>query len=416
MRQSQLFTKTLREVPKDEKSINAQLLIRAGFIRKLSAGVYTFLSLGWRVHRKIEEVIREEMDKIGGQEIFMPVLHPKTLWEVTDRWKYPEMFKLKNRKNKDFSLGWTHEEVITPLFKEFVRTYKDLPVYAYQIQDKFRDELRARSGLLRMAEFIMKDLYSFHQDTEDLDKYYDKVKEAYFKIFQRLGIGEMTYLTLASGGAFSKYSHEFQTITPAGEDKIYLCKKCNLGINQEIIKEEKNKCPQCGNSGLKVEKSIEVGNIFKLMDRFSKPVGLTFFDKDGKEKPVLMCSYGIGLGRSMGTIVEIWHDEKGIIWPESVAPFQAHLIQIESDLKIKRAAEKIYQDLQRANIEVLYDDRADKTPGEKFTDADLIGIPYRIVVSTRTISKNCVEIKERKKTQIKLIKINSLNSYFCKIC
>jgi len=408
MKLSQLFTKTLRELPKDEKSINAQLLIRGGFIRKLMAGVYTFLPLGWQVHKKIEEIIREEMNKIGGQEIFMPTLNPRKAWEITNRWKYPEMFKLKSRQNKDYSLGWTHEEIVVPLAKEFLRTHRDLPFYVYQIQNKFRDELRVKSGLLRGVEFMMKDLYSFHRDEKDLDNYYDKVKKAYFKIFKRCGLEKITYLCLASGGTFSQYSHEFQTITPFGEDEIYLCQKCKLAINREIIKREKNKCSQCGNKNLVVKKSIEVGNIFKLMDRFSRPFDLAFINKEGRKKTVLMGCYGIGLGRLMGAIVETSNDEKGIIWPAEVSPYQIHLIQIENNIKIKKFSEKLYQDLQKANIEVLYDDRNNKTAGEKFADADLIGVPYRLVVSERTLIKNRIEIKKRNENRIKLAKIKSI--------
>jgi len=425
MKQSQLFTKTLKEAPKYEMSVNAKLLIRAGFIRKLMAGVYTFLPLGWRTHQKLEKIIKEEINSVGGQEIFMPVLHPKSNWETTNRWQYPEMFKLKNRSDKDFSLGWTHEEIVTPLAKEFISSYKDLPLYIYQIQDKFRDELRVKSGLLRGIEFIMKDLYSFHKDEKDLNDYYEKMKKTYFKILERCGLKKETYLTLASGGAFSKYSHEFQTVTPYGEDEIFLCQKCKLGVNKQIITEEKNKCPQCGNKNLKREKAIEIGNIFKLKDRFSKPFNLTFTDKDGKEKTVFMGCYGIGLGRLMGTIVEVHHDEKGIIWPKEVSPFLAHLIQIENSQKVKKVAEKLYSKmrsiqgycqgqcsyLEKLGIEVLYDDREDKTAGEKFADADLIGIPIRIVISERTLEKNCVEIKERNKKEGKLIKIKDTLKY-----
>ncbi|PIV44879.1 MAG: prolyl-tRNA synthetase [Candidatus Nealsonbacteria bacterium CG02_land_8_20_14_3_00_37_10] len=410
MRQSKLFAKTIREAPKDEKSINAIYLIRGGFIRKLMAGVCTFLPLGWRVHKKIEEIIKEEMNSAGGQEILMPALHPKKNWEITNRWKYPEMLKLKNRSGKDYSLGWTHEEIITPLVKEFINSYKDLPLYIYQIQDKFRDELRAKSGLLRGVEFVMKDLYSFHRDEKDLDNYYEKMKKAYFRIFERCGLKKETFLTLASGGAFSPYSHEFQTVTNFGEDEIYLCRKCRLAVNKEIIEKEKSRCPNCQEKNLEAKKAIEVGNIFKLKDRFSKVFNLVFRDKDGKEKMVLMGCYGIGLSRLMGTIVEVYHDQRGIIWPKEVAPFQVHLIQIENNQKVKRAAEKLYKDLQKMNIEVLFDDR-DKSPGEKFAEADLIGIPHRIVISERTLKKNCVEIKQRDKKEVKLVKIKKLNSY-----
>lgn len=413
MRQSQLFTKTIKERPKDEKSINSQLLIRGGFIDKLMAGVYTFLPLGFLVLKKIENIIQEEMNKIGGQEVLMPALHPKELWQKTDRWPYLEMFKLKNRSGKDFSLGWTHEEIITPLVKKFTFSYKDLPIHVYQIQDKFRDELRTKSGLLRGVEFVMKDLYSFHTSEKDLDKYYEKVKKAYFRIFRRCGLGKQTFLTLASGGTFSRYSHEFQTVTPYGEDTIYLCPKCKLAINKEIIREENYQCSKCKSKKLEIKKAIEAGNIFKLKDKFSKAFNLTFRDKDGKEKLVLMGCYGIGLGRLMGAIVEVHHDEKGIIWPEETSPFQVHLIQIENSQKVKKIAEKLYQNLQKDKIEVLYDDRIEKAPGEKFADADLIGILIRLVISERTLKQNCLEIKKRSEKKTKLVKLNLINSYIC---
>ncbi len=425
MRQSQLFTKIIRETPKDEQSVNAIFLTRAGFIRKLMAGVYTFLPLGWRIYKKIEEIIREEMNSVGGQEILMPVLHPKKNWEITNRWQYPEMFKLKNRGGKDYSLGWTHEEIITPLVKEFISSYKDLPLYVYQIQDKFRDELRAKSGLLRGVEFIMKDLYSFHQDEKDLDAYYEKIKTAYFRIFKRCGLGNQTYLTLASGGTFSKYSHEFQTVTPYGEDTIYICQKCKLAINKEIIDKENYRCPQCRNKELEIKKAIEVGNIFKLKDKFTRVFNFTFKDKDGKEKQVQMGCYGIGLGRLMAAIVEVWNDKNGIIWPKEVAPFQVHLIQIPSPAEsgtkvkkrtkssspIKKVAEKLYKDLQGTGAEVLYDDREDKSAGEKLVNADLIGIPIRLVVSEKTLKQNCVEIKKRSDKKTKLIKLSKLPKF-----
>jgi len=411
MKQSQLFTKTIREAPKDEQSINAGLLIRAGFIRKLMAGVYVFMPLGFLVQKKIEKIIRQAMESAGGQEILMPALHPKKNWETTGRWRYPEMFKLKNRSDKDFSLGWTHEEIITPLAKEFINSYKDLPFYVYQIQDKFRDELRAKSGLLRGAEFLMKDLYSFHADEKDLDDYYEKMQKVYFEIFDKCGLSEKTYLTLASGGSFSKYSHEFQTVTPSGEDEIYLCKKCRLAVNREIIESEKNKCPKCGNKSLSVEKTIETGNIFKLKDKFSKPFNLVFIDKDKKEKPVLMGCYGIGLSRLIGAVVEVNHDSKGIVWPRSIAPFLVHLIQLESSQKVIKAALALYDGFQNQGIEALYDDRQNKTAGEKFADADLIGLPLRIVVSERTLEADSVELKFRKEKDVKLIKIKDLNKF-----
>ena len=416
MRQSQLFTKTLKEAPKDEQSINAQLLIRAGFIDKLMAGVYSFLPLGLLVLEKIEKIIKEEMNNIGGAKVLLPTLHPKEIWQKTNRWQYPEMFKLKSRSGKDLSLGWTHEEIITPLVKKFVKSYKDLPVFVFQIQDKFRDELRSKSGLLRVTEFIMKDLYSFHSNEKGLNNYYEKVKKAYFTIFKRCGLEKYTFLTLSSGGAFSKYSHEFQTITPFGEDEIYLCPKCKIAVNKEIIKEEKYQCPKCKNKKLEIKKAIEVGNIFKLGDRFSKAFNFYFKDKNGKEELVQMGCYGIGLGRLMGAVVEIFNDEKGIIWPKEITPFRVHLIQIENNQKVKKGAEKIYQILNKEKIEVLYDDREDRTPGEKFADCDLIGIPTRIVISERTLKNNSVEVKQRDKNKVKLIKLKQLLKSNYKLC
>jgi len=405
MKQSQLFTKIIKQTPKDEKSINAQLLIRAGFVDKLIAGVYSYLPLGLRVFKRIENIIREEMNDISGQEVFMPILQPKEIWQKTERWPYPEMFKLKNRDEKDFGLGWTYEEVITPLVKKFVKSYKDLPVFVYQIQDKFRDELRAKSGLLRGREFSMKDLYSFHQDEPDLEKYYEKVKKAYFRIFKRCGLSRQTFLTLSSGGAFSEYSHEFQTLTDFGEDEIYLCQKCKIGVNREIIEKEKYQCPKCKSKKLVIKKSIEVGNIFKLKDRFSKAFDFKFRNERGQEKFVAMGCYGIGLSRLLGAIVEVYHDQKGIIWPKEAAPFDVHLISVENNVKIKKTAEKLYQELLKKKIETLYDDREDKSPGEKFAEADLIGIPTRIVISERTLRQNCVEIKKRSEKKTKLIKL-----------
>jgi len=416
MRQSQLFTKTIKEIPRDEKSVNSRLLIKAGFIDKLTAGVYSYLPLGFRVLKKIENIIREEMEKIFGQEVLLPALHPKEIWQRTNRWKYKEMFKLKSQGRKDYSLGWTHEEVITSLVKKFVKSYRDLPVFIFQIQDKFRDELRTKSGLLRTAEFIMKDLYSFHSNDKDLDEYYEKVKKAYFRIFKRCGLEKQTFLTLASGGAFSKYSHEFQTITPFGEDEIYLCQKCKLAVNKEIIREEKYQCPNCKSKKLEIKKAIEVGNIFKLNDRFSRAFNFKFRDSDGKEKYVLMGCYGIGLGRLIGAIVEIYHDEKGIIWPSQVAPFNCHLLALGSskqriERQIERVSERLYQDLQKAAVEVLYDDRKGKSAGEKFAEADLIGIPIRIVVSEGTLEKKCVELKRRKEEKTKLVKLDQIINY-----
>ena len=399
MRQSELFAKTQKQIPKDEEAINAKLLIKAGFIDKTMAGVYTFLPLGWRVFKKIENIIRQEMETLDGQEILMPTLQPKTNWEKTGRWEtYDSLFKFTSFYTKtELVLGPTHEEIISPLMAKFISSYKDLPKYVFQIQNKFRDEPRAKSGLLRGREFFMKDLYSFHKNEANLDEYYEKTKKSYEKIFKMFGLDKLTYLTFASGGTFSKYSHEFQTLTPAGEDTIYICDKCKIAVNEEIINEQ-NACPLCGNKNLRKEKAIETGNIFKLKIKYSQPFGLGYKDEKGDKHDVIMGCYGMGLNRLMGTIVEIFHDEKGIIWPEKAAPFATHLIIIGNNQK---NSDKLYQNLQKTEIEVLYDDRKDASAGEKFADADLIGIPYRLVISEKTGKK--IEIKKRNETKTRLV-------------
>jgi len=411
MRQSQLFTKTIKEIPKDETSFNAQILIRAGFIDKVSAGVYTFLPLGLRVHNKICQIIREEMNAIGGQEILMPTLTPREVWQKTGRWEnFAALFKLIGVDKKEYALGATHEEIIAPLLRKYIFSYKELPLYIYQIQTKFRNELRAKAGLIRGREFSMKDLYSFHTSSRDLDKYYEIVKKVYFKIFKRCGLGSITYLTFATGGEFAKFSHEFQTLTAAGEDTIYICQKCKVAINQEIIKEQKV-CPECSRRDFQKEKAIEVGNIFKLGVRFSKPFGLQFADQKGKKNDVVMGCYGLGPSRVMGTIVEVRHDKAGIIWPEEVAPFAVQLLKIENknkETKIAKMTDEIYQNLQKNEIETLYDDRDGVSAGEKFAEADLLGCPYRVVVSQKTLAKGSVEVKRRESEKCELVKVGNI--------
>jgi len=407
MKTSQLFTKTIKELPKDETSFNAQALIRAGFVDKLSAGVYTFLPLGLLVLHKVLAIIREEINAIGGQEVLMPALTPKEVWETTGRFDdFDALFKLEGNDGKKYALGATHEEIVTPLAARFVNSYKDLPVAIYQIQSKFRNEKRAKAGLMRGREFLMKDLYSFHVDQADLDKYYEVAKEAYFKIYDRLGLKDITYLTYATGGAFSKYSHEFQTLCSAGEDLIYICDKCHVAINKEIIEEQKV-CPVCGNSELREDKAVEVGNIFKLGTRFSKPCNLKFRDASGVENEVIMGCYGIGPSRLIGTIVEIFHDDRGIIWPEAIAPFKVHLLSFNQN----EAAIKIYEDLRVAGVEVLYDDREDVAAGAKMADADLIGCPYRIIVSKKTLENNSVELKHRVKAESEIVALTDIINY-----
>jgi prolyl-tRNA synthetase len=413
MRLSQLFFKTVKEAPKDETSVNAKLLIKGGFIQKLGAGIYSYLPLGLRVLNKIENIIREEMNAIAGQELLMPALHPKEIWEETGRWQSVDyLYKLRDRQEKQYALGATHEEVITDIARYHVSSYKDLPFYLYQIQTKFRDELRPKAGLLRTKEFLMKDLYSFHATEEDRKKYYETVKTAYLKIFKRCGLDAI--VAEASGGPFSKeVSHEFQVSTSAGEDVIYFCPNGDFAQNREIAKRKTGeKCPKCGEI-LKETKTIEVGNTFTLGTKYSEAMAANFIGKDGSKKPIIMSCYGIGLGRLMGAVAEIYHDDKGVIWPQEISPFAVHLVSLESkNRKIKTTADGIYQDLQERGIEVLYDEREERTAGEKFADADLIGIPYRIVISEKTLEKDCVEIKRRGEEKIKLIKIKDLNKRF----
>jgi Prolyl-tRNA synthetase len=393
MRQSQLFTKTQKEISADETNAGTRLLLRGGFIDKTAAGVYTILPLGLRVLQKIEKIISAKMDDLGAQRLVMPALVPKKNWETTGRWNY-DLFKLKGAGGEEYGLAATLEEVATPLAKKFAFSYKDFPFAIYQIQTKFRNELRAKSGLLRGREFLMKDLYSFHISQKDCDEYYERVKEAYFSIFKQAGIVQDTYLTLSSGGSFSKFSHEFQTASGAGEDLIYLCDNCGIAINREI-KSEYPKCPECGGEKFSEKKAIEVGNIFKLGTKFSAAFGFEATGGDGCKLPVLMCCYGIGLTRLLGTVAETSRDDAGIIWPETIAPFSVHLMELESkdepaNRRIKEASRRIRQDLQKNQIEVLYDDRAGKSAGEKFKDSDLLGIPNRVVVSAKTLEKTAL--------------------------
>jgi len=398
MLQSQLFYKTLKEFPKDEEAVSAKLLVRAGYIDKLMAGVYQFLPLGLRVLQKIEQIIREEMNAVGGQEILMPALQPKEIWERTGRWETLDiLFKLKGAGEKDLALGPTHEETVTPLAQKIIFSYKDLPKAVYQIQTKFRNEPRAKSGLLRGREFRMKDMYSFHANQKDLDQYYEKVEKAYEKIWERLGLDKITVKTYASGGTFSKYSHEYQTLCVTGEDTIFVCEKCRVAVNKELINELKA-CPECGNKNLVEKKAIEVGNIFKLGTKFSNAFNFKFVDEKNQEQLVIMGCFGLGPSRVMGTLAEVFNDEKGIIWPESVSPFQAHLINLKKDTK---DAQNFYNQLMKEGIDVLFDDREDISAGQKLSEADLIGITHRLVISEKTGDK--IEYKKRGEKEVKLM-------------
>lgn len=398
MRQSQLFTRTRKEAPKDEVAKNAQLLIRAGYIHKEMAGVYSFLPLGLCVLENINRVIREEMNAIGGQELLMTTLQSKELWEKTDRWsdeKVDNWFKSELKGGSEVGLGFTHEEPLTNIMRSFISSYQDLPRLAYQIQWKFRNEERAKSGIMRGREFLMKDLYSFATSEKEHEMIYEKVAKAYEKIFARLGIGEKTYRTFASGGVFSKYSHEFQCLLPVGEDTVHVSAKKKIAINKEVLNPEVLTELGVSEDELTEEKAVEVGNIFSLGTRFSEPLGLMYKDAEGNDKPVIMGSYGIGPSRLMGVLVEVFSDDAGIIWPKEVAPYQVHLVSITSgNAEIEKEADRVYEMLQEHDIEALYDDR-DVRAGEKFADADLIGIPLRLVVSEKTISAGGVEMTKR---------------------
>ncbi len=399
MKQSQLFTKTRKETPADEVSKSAQLLIRAGFVHKELAGVYSFLPLGVRVMKKIIRIIKTEMDALGGVELYLSALQDPSIWEATDRWSDATVdiwFKTKLKNDTELGLGLTHEEPLTRIMKDHISSYRDLPRYVYQFQTKFRNELRAKSGLIRTREFLMKDLYSFTATTEELEDFYEQVGKAYERIWDKFGIGDKTYKTFSSGGAFSKFSHEYQTVCEAGEDTIYLAKDKFMAVNKEVFTDEVLEDLKKKKSEFEEVRAIEVGNIFKLGTRFSEALGLTYTDEAGKTHPVVMGSYGIGPARVMATIVELYHDDKGIIWPKSVAPFDVHVVELnpKHQAPISKQADELVQELERQGIEVLYDDR-ELTPGQKFADSDLIGIPVRVVVSEKTVKAGKFEVKER---------------------
>ncbi|MEA2112364.1 MAG: aminoacyl--tRNA ligase-related protein [Patescibacteria group bacterium] len=412
MRQTNLFTKTRKEAPRDEISKNAKLLIQAGYISKEMAGVYSFLPLGLRVLENIKDIVRDEMSKIGGQEILMTALQGKEVWEKTDRWddeKVDDWFKTDLKTGTELGLAFTHEEPLTQVMKNFISSYKNLPCSVYQFQTKFRNELRAKSGILRGREFLMKDLYSFSKNKEEHEEFYEKMKDVYMNIFERLGFGDVTYTTISSGGSFSKYSYEFQTLTEAGEDIVYIIDDVKkIAVNKDDFNDEVLKDFNLENvkkEDLEQRKSIEVGDIYSLGEKYSKALGLSYKDENGEEKFVYMGSYGIGVTRLMGTIVEIFSDENGIVWPETVAPFQIHLLSLGKN----EEADKIYEKLIAVGKEVLYDDR-EVNAGQKFADADLIGIPNRVVVSEKSLKEGGVELKKRNEEVSKIVSIDELSN------
>lgn len=393
MRQSQLFTKTRKEVPADEVSKNAQLLIQGGFIHKEMAGIYSLLPLGLRVVNKIAGIIREEMNAVGGVEMQSTALQRKEVWEKT-RWDdaiVDNWFKTSLKNGTELGLAFTHEEPMTVMMKNFIQSYKDLPAYPYDIRSVFRNEMRAKSGIIRGREFFWKALYSFSKNKEEHDVFYEKITQSYKNVFSRVGLGDKTYLTFASGGTFSKYSHEFQTICDAGEDMIYVNHEKGIAVNKEVYTDEVLADLGLSREDLTEEKAVEVGNIFSLGTKFSEPLELSYKNGEGKSETVFMGSYGIGISRLMGTIVESFGDDKGIAWPENIAPFQVHLIQLGN---ASEQASDLYEKLQSQGLEVLLDDR-DATAGAKFADADLIGIPWRVVVSEKSLEKGGYEVKKR---------------------
>ncbi len=409
MKQSQLFTKTRREAPKDEVSRNAQLLIRAGYVYKVMAGVYAYTPRGLRVLENIEQIVREEMNALDGQELIMTNLQRRDTWEVTGRWSDEAVdvwFKTKLQDGVELGLAWSHEEAIMEMMEQFVSSYKDLPVSVYQFQTKLRNELRAKSGIMRGREFVMKDMYSLHASKEDMDEYYNRVIEAYKKIYDRLGIGAETFVTFASGGAFTKFSHEFQTLCTAGEDTLYVNSDRSVAVNEEVLDDATTEL-HVDKATLSPMTSAEVGNIFKFGTEKSDQMRISFKDAEGKQQPIYLASYGIGITRVMGVIVEKFADEKGMVWPESVAPFRVHLISLGAD----EAAEKLYQELTHAGIETLFDDR-DASAGEKFSDADLMGLPYRITLGKRSLERGVVEVKKRTSEDVENIPLEKVVEYF----
>ena len=408
MKQSQLFTKTRKEAPADEEAKNAQLLIRAGYVHKEMAGVYSFLPLGLRVLNNINNIIRQEMNAIGGSELHMSALQPTEPWTKTNRVNEIDVwFKTQLQSGADILLAPTHEEPLTNIMKNFISSYKDLPFSAYQIQTKFRNEKRSKSGIMRGREFLMKDLYSFSKDTAQHDAFYEQSKTAYMNVFNRVGLGDRTFITFASGGSFSKYSHEFQTIAEVGEDTIYVSREKNIAVNQEVYTDEVLKDLGLNKDELEEVRAVEVGNIFSLGTKFSDALELQYTDETGTLQPVIMGSYGIGPTRLMGTIVELLSDEQGIVWPDAVAPFRVHIISIGQD----EQALELHDTLQSQGIETLLDDR-DARAGEKFADSDLIGIPHRVTISAKSLEAGGLEYKHRAESEAKIITTDELLAMF----
>lgn len=415
MRQSQLFTKTRKEVPADEVAKNAQLLIRAGYVHKVMAGVYAYTPLGLKVIEKIKQIVREEMNAVGGQELIMTSLQPPEIWEGTGRWSDEAVdvwFKTKLQDGNELGLAWSHEEAIVSMMAQYVHSYKDLPISVYQFQTKLRNELRAKSGIMRGREFVMKDMYSLHASQEDMDGYYEQVTEAYKRIYDRLGLGDDTFVTFASGGAFTKFSHEFQTVCDAGEDILYINDAKTVAVNEEVL-DDATKEIGVAKETLKSIKTAEVGNIFKFGTEKGEKMNVTFKDVDGTDKPIYLASYGVGITRVMGVLVEKMGDEKGLVWPESVAPFKVHLVGLNlEDGEVKDWADGVYVSLKETGAEVLYDDRIEARAGEKFGDSDLLGMPYRVVASKKGKENGQFEVVTRATGEVRQLSEEELFADF----
>jgi prolyl-tRNA synthetase len=410
MRRSQLFVKTRHQVPADETSKSAQLLIRAGYIHKDAAGVYALLPFGLATVEKIKQIVREEMDGLGSNEILMTSLQRKELWQKTDRWddkKVDVWFKSMLKNGAEVGLGWSHEEPISDMMKEFIASYRDLPTSVYQFQTKLRNELRAKSGVMRAREFVMKDMYSYSRSQAEHQKFYDQTIDAYHRVFKRLAIDDRTYLTFASGGDFTQFSHEFQTICEAGEDTAYLDKTKKIAVNEEVMSDEVLAQLRLDKTKLQKVTVAEVGNIFGFGTTKSQQLGLYFTDEDGSKKPVVLGSYGIGITRLLGVLAEIFADDRGLVWPQNVAPFEVYLARLGDDKTVVEAADDAYRLLTEAGVGVIYDDR-NVRPGEMFADADLIGLPKRLVVSKKTVQKNAMELKNRTSDKVQLVEPGAL--------
>lgn len=417
MRLSKLFTKTSKTIPADEQAKNAQLLIQAGYIHKEMAGVYAYLPLGKIVLDKIAQIVREEMNRIGGQEVQMTVLQPRGIFEKTDRWddkKVDNWFKTKLINGTELGMGLTHEEPIVDALSSFVNSYKDLPIYVYQIQSKFRNELRAKSGLLRGREFVMKDMYSLARSQKEHEALYEKAAKAYDRVYERLGIGDITYRTAADGGIFTeKFSDEFQTVSPIGEDTIYVDEQRKVAVNKEVYTDENLRKLGLNKPDLVEKRGVEVGNIFPLETKYTDALDVRYTDEAGKQHSIIMGCYGIGISRLMGLLAEHFADDRGLIWPEDIAPAQVYLASLGTETHVVQAADDLFAKLQLAGVDVLYDDR-DMRPGEKFADADLLGIPWRVVISDKTVQKSMVELKARGSEEIKLVNLHELLGQFVK--